>query len=398
MTTSAAPLLDSVGRRVAFHRSIAGLTQKELADRVGLSPSAIQKIEQGELTPRLQLLHRIAQVLRVTTATLAGDSGDREPAHADTVQLWTPVRDALVGKHPPADDQPATVAGVTAVYNDAQQAFRRSRYGDVLTLLPRLIGDAVSLGADGRAVRCDVLGMVGWLLTHTHQYDQAKMALTSALDDAVDRRGTAAVVHVLTWLDIRSGHLDGCHRTAVEWADRLEPRPSRATVDEWASWGWLLIRVATSAVRDNRPGAANDALRLAKMAAAIVGREVFADGDPRRPFGPAVVTAKEAELEMIAGRPDRVLALASTIAPELLLPASPNWCRHRLDVANALAHLGRVDEALDQFDILRRDAPQWLTEQRYGRDVFLVALGTKRRRKLPERMRNIAHAIRWSDN
>lgn len=388
--------LDTVGARVALHRNIAGLTQRELAARTGLHVSTVRRIEQDDLTVRLETLHTIARVVRCRTADLSGDTGDREAAHDDTVALWTPVREALAGKPPDVPDagEAPTVAGVTAVFAEAQTAFRRGRYGDVLALLPPLIGDTVALGDHGRKIRSAVFSATAWFLVHTHQYPQARMALTTAVDDAVDRAGTAAAIHVMTWLHLRSGQLDGCHRLASQWADDMEPKMSRATDDELAAWGWLLIRVATTAVRDNRPGAANDALRLARVAATAIGREVHADGDPRRPFGPDVVTAKEAELELIAGHPDRVLALAATIPPQ---PPSPNTWRHYVDVAHALALLGRRDEALDRFDILRRQAPQWLIEQRSARDAFLVLYEAGQRR-MPERMQQVARAIRWSGN
>ncbi len=396
MNTSSS--LEDIGRRVALHRTIAGLNQRQLAAAVRRSLSTIKGIEQGTLAVRLETLHAIAKQLGVATSTLSGDRGDRETAHPDNVRLWLPVRDALVGLNQPAGaDEPATVAGVSAVLRDTQKAFRRGRYGDVLALLPALIRDAAGLGAEGRRVRSELLTLTAWLLVHTHQYDQAKMVLHRALDDATDRPGTAAAMHVLTWLQLRSGQLDGSHRMASQWADRLEPsRFSQATADELAAWGWMLIRVATTAGRDNQPGGAADALRLAAAAATAIGREVYADGDHRRPFGPAVVTAKAAELAAVAGRPDRVLALASTIDPQLV-EVSPNWNRHRLDKAWAHARLGDLDAALDEFGFLREHAPQWLREQRYARDVFVLMIGPSRR-KLPPRMHDVAAAIRWSDS
>jgi len=47
-------------------RREAGLTQKKLAERVGVSQAHIAKIEQGKVDPRLSTVNRILQVLTVT--------------------------------------------------------------------------------------------------------------------------------------------------------------------------------------------------------------------------------------------------------------------------------------------------------------------------------------------
>lgn len=48
-------------------RLIKGMSQRQLADKVGVSKQAIQKIEVGALTPSLELAIEICKVLKINT-------------------------------------------------------------------------------------------------------------------------------------------------------------------------------------------------------------------------------------------------------------------------------------------------------------------------------------------
>ena len=54
-----------LGKRVQKMRKLAGLTQEELAEKVNVSRAYIGYIEQARNTPSLELLEKIAKVLRV---------------------------------------------------------------------------------------------------------------------------------------------------------------------------------------------------------------------------------------------------------------------------------------------------------------------------------------------
>ncbi|MEE1938170.1 hypothetical protein V1L54_01845 [Streptomyces sp. TRM 70361] len=109
--------------------------------------------------------------------------------------------------------------------------------------------------------------MTGWLLTQTRRYEVASEALERSLDDSSDRLQAAATVNTVCWLLLRQGQLAEARELAARWADDTEPRISRATPSELSVWGWMLLRMSAAAVRDNRPGEAEDALRLARAAA-----------------------------------------------------------------------------------------------------------------------------------
>jgi hypothetical protein len=302
------------------------------------------------------------------------------------------VRDALRGKlkGDEIEEQP-TAQGVDDAVRAVMPLFAGDRYSELGALLPPLIRDADALNGDGRPVRARLLHLTGWLLTQTRQFDDADMALSRAKDDASDRLDAAATVNTLCWLLIRQGKLQETLDLAIRWADDIEPRMSRATMSELAAWGWLLIRISTAAVRNNQPGEAEDAIRLARSAAVSMGREFAPPADFLRTFGPVTVAMKRAENAMIEDRPDQVLAIAKTIPSKGLQPTSNNRNRHQLDIAKAHVQLRRYSEAFDVLQGIRRDSPEWIVNQRLARDVLGKVI--TRRRTLTAEMRELADFI-----
>ena len=54
-----------IGPRIKLARAKAGLSVRELAERVGVSATAISKFERGEASPRQSTLLRLAKALSV---------------------------------------------------------------------------------------------------------------------------------------------------------------------------------------------------------------------------------------------------------------------------------------------------------------------------------------------
>lgn len=62
----------NMGERVKMRREALGLSQRDLAERVGVSSPMICWIERGTKQPSLQLGYIIAEVLQVTVSWLLG--------------------------------------------------------------------------------------------------------------------------------------------------------------------------------------------------------------------------------------------------------------------------------------------------------------------------------------
>lgn len=77
-----------LGRRVKVARVRRGLQQGELAAAAGLrSPSYISMLERGKRTPSMSVLHRLAEVLKVSTEYLLHGSDPLHTSKEPTAQM-----------------------------------------------------------------------------------------------------------------------------------------------------------------------------------------------------------------------------------------------------------------------------------------------------------------------
>ena len=59
-------------KRIREARKLAGLTQKQLGERLGVSESAVAQYESGQRVPKVDTLQRIAAALDIPLASLLG--------------------------------------------------------------------------------------------------------------------------------------------------------------------------------------------------------------------------------------------------------------------------------------------------------------------------------------
>ncbi|MEU4357394.1 hypothetical protein [Streptomyces virginiae] len=178
---------------------------------------------------------------------------------------------------------------------DGAVLYHSDSYNSVASQLPGLLRDANSAvayydsGEEHRQAvlaRAEALQLAGRYLKQVRQYDLAYTALAGAITDARradDELTGASGVIGMCWLLLRQGRLDEAEQLASQTADVIEPRLSRATPDECAAWGWLALRAAAAAGRNNRPDEARHYHRVASTAASAVGREtevLFETVDP----------------------------------------------------------------------------------------------------------------------
>jgi putative transcriptional regulator len=55
-----------LGRNIARSRTVAGLTQEQLAEQAGISTRYVQDMERGLYTPTVFIANRLRQALKVT--------------------------------------------------------------------------------------------------------------------------------------------------------------------------------------------------------------------------------------------------------------------------------------------------------------------------------------------
>jgi len=383
-----------VGERLQEIRKRRGMSQRDVATASGVSLSTIRKLEQDDYgsTPRMETVRALAVALGVPTTRLLGADRETPGATPAVADRWAPVRAALDTPSGESVEDAPTVAGVRAAVTAALPLAAGDRLDELGSVLPALLRDAAAVADDpaGRRVHAELLGLTGWMFTQTRQFDAADAALSRALDGAADDIGAASAVSTRCWLLLRRGRIEAAGRLAEEWADRIEPRMSRATPGELAAWGWLLLRGAAAADRDGRPDDAEGMLRLAGSAAAAIGPRPI-PGSFLRAYDARTVQLKAAEHAMISDRPDEVLRLSATISWDGMRPTSNNLNRNRLDQASARVRLRQYADAVDMLETVWQAAPQWLPHQQYARDILGQVVA--KRRTLTPRMRVLADAV-----
>ena len=380
----------TLGGSVRYWRLRRGLSQAQLADRAGVSITVVRKLEQeGDQTGsphgvRLGTLYSLARALHVQTAQLFPSVGPG-PADQDPVQMaLLPVRVALTPPLPAADPiskhraQPE-LRGLRFALFQCARLYDQDQYDQVAARLPGLLEaalDAVPSGDDGPArsetlrIRSGVYQLAGWFLAQVGAHDLAYQAIRDAMADSRscgDPLTAAACVICECWLFIRQGRLLDAKRTAAGTADFVEPRRMKeATPEALSVWGWLLLLAGAAAVRNNQEDEAREFLRLAATAAAGTARDQMRYEHYWSVLGPATVTMREAEHEVITGNYRKALRLAEQMLSQRVMRADSRQ-RHLLDLAAAHAAVGNRPEATGILTGLRVSAPQWLRHQRAGR-------------------------------
>jgi len=387
----------TIGDRVREARKRRGFTQDDLARAAGVSKSLIRKLEQHEITDtRLETAHKIAAALGVPTSALI-PQGDAPVPRQESLAAWQPVRNALDGTPDAQLPEEPTLQGVCSTFRGVLPLLLASRFTELGVVLPALLRDADALvsgsvnGAQvgARTVRAQIRQVTGALMLHTWQFDTADKAFDLAMTDADDPLIAMSVVEERCWGLIRQGKLAQARELAFQWADEGEPKFS-ANRSQLAAWGRLLIRASTAAVRDNQPGQARDALRLARMAAAGSDRDFNLPYAPWHVFGPVTVSVAAAENATIQDNPKAALDIARRLT-RLNLPVRRYAPSHGLDVAQAHVSLRQYPEAIGVLQQLRDERPEWLPRQRHASDVLTKII--QRRRTLTPEMRDLASFV-----
>jgi transcriptional regulator with XRE-family HTH domain len=402
----------ALGENVRRWRLRRGYSQAHLAGLADISINVVRKLEQGNDTDgrlrgvRLETLYKLARALDLQTARLFSPSGP-DPADQDPAQrALLPIRVALT---PPLRleaagprEQPSEpdLVVLRSQLDESVQLYHQDRYDSTALVLPELIASSGNAAAcsgpvGGRAevlrLSSGVMQLAGRFLTQVGAHDLAYQAIRQAIADAHacgDRMAAAAGVAGECWLFIRQGRLLDAKRTAADAADRMEPRLSKATADELSAWGWLLLRAAAAAVRNNQEDEAREFLRLAKMAATGLRKAPTGAELSWTILAPATVAMKEVEHQVVIGNWRHALTLAERI-PRTQRTLPDDRHRHELDLAKAHAELADYSAAIDILAALHINAPHWLRHQRLGRQVTRKVL-TSRTRALPGELRALA--------
>lgn len=359
-----------VGRRIAYERRIASLTQADLARAAGIALGTLRKIERGERGVSDAVLDAIANALGIDPARLLPD---RERPD-DRVHQAMPTLSAVLAEYEAPEDGPCrnlpalglAVASVVEQRLSAQYVRVARTVPDLLAELCRALqtappGDrpaAARLLVDACRAADAVAFKYGAKDLSARLIDLMRWAAGQAHDPVVD--AAVAYVRTETYFAARA-HAAGLR--ALERAMDEAPRDvSRASL---AVRGALHMRAAVIAGRAGDGDAAEAHLDDARALGDQVPEDVYAG----TAFGPDSVRVHEVSVAVSLGDDHlgRALKLAREWKPPRDLPAERRSGFY-IELGRAQLWAGRPDAAFESLKVARRIAPQHAREHRWVRE------------------------------
>lgn len=152
-----------LGKKIRAHRDELGLTQAELADKLGLTYSSVSQWESGRATPRTPILRQLADLFDTTVADLMGEDAS-EAAISGTSRMVPLLGFAHMGE--PCDEGDGTVLASADICRQMRQsgtepvgALKTAKSARTVVILPqaadRLVEIAAARAAEGREWMCD---------------------------------------------------------------------------------------------------------------------------------------------------------------------------------------------------------------------------------------------------
>ncbi len=319
-------LLRGIGANIAAHRRAAGITQADLAARIGKSVQWVSAVEQGRRhADRLTDLLHVAIVVGCTIEDLIGrpvDSlapGGRPRGAAGAAVSEVIMRSAVPAPRseppPPLDEVSTRVAEAWTIWHGSPTA--HVILGGVL---PGLLKDATAAyraTADRKAAARNLAGAYQIARQWLHHIPDGELAWIAA-DRAMNAAREADDPHLIAlgaWALSasyrRAGQQDEATRLCLSAADELKARidPDHPERDLLADYGMLHLAAAVSAAQSDEDGRAWALHRVADEAARTLG----AYYDPWTAFGQGNVDIHGLAISAELGHADAVVEYASRL-------------------------------------------------------------------------------------
>ncbi|BCB79147.1 hypothetical protein GCM10022251_19720 [Phytohabitans flavus] len=374
------------GQRLKVYRERSGKTRAVLGGLVGKSAEWVKAVETGRLLPpRLPMLDRLAQALRVDVADLAGGNLSQMtetltgPRHAAL-----PAVAAAINRYPIAGTEPPPALDQLG---ERLAVAWRARHGSpdhrtVLGgLLPDLIRDAQRAvhghdGADRRraqALLADLLGLSQMFIAY--QPDAALLwRVTDRAVVAAHESGDVRAIAGATWFAMEAyrdaGDWDTATAINLDALQLVEARLAEGGHELLALYGALQTGAAFTAARAGEDGRAWRHLDLAEQAARRLP-EGYAQ--PWTWFSGPVVGFYAVSLDVELQKGGEALRHARRIPPASIT-SRPRRARHLIEVARAhnlkAQHESTVATLREAYDT----APETIRYNGYARRITMELL------------------------
>lgn len=357
---------DAVATHVAQARKLAGLTQRQLADRANISVGLVRSVEQRRAPATQAFIGAVAKALRVSVSELTGQPfifapGPDTEVHAAIAGLRTElaaydIDNAAITEPRPLQQLAAAVERICTYRRNA--SFHR--LGEELLPLLGEVRAAVhrSRGQD----RYGALVMLCELYYSSHSLAH-KLGYADLAGTAVDRLAwsalesgnplwTATAQFQRAAMLTAGGDWTAAARFLEQCRSTIEPRLGAGERQDLIAWGGLHLQSGLAASRSGKQDIANAHLAEARATAQRLGDDL----DPVLSFGPTNVGIWSVALAVEALDAPEALTRART----LVIPARAPKERvghHHMDLARAWLLHGDRAQALNSLQEAKRVAP-----------------------------------------
>jgi transcriptional regulator with XRE-family HTH domain len=381
---------ESVGRRVAQLRRLRGLTQRQLAERAGVSLSLVRRVEQGQVPATPAFVGAVARALKSSPAELQGQpfrgaTGESDRAH----ESIGPLRAEVVMSRIPDDGiVPRPAAELRARVAAASQLAHRVQLVRLGDDLPGLLSDLrtaaahadSALGREIQAMLAETWGNAR-MIARVLGYPDLAQSMAERYGQAAERSGDPYAIAIGT--SLRAAELIQVDRgqAAARLLDAAreaigEPDGS-GPPEAWAAWGWSHLQSALAAARGAGDAVTADA-HLAEAARAV--GHLPADADHYRMTVNRVnVAIWSVGIAVELGDGAKAVRRASGMRG--FAGVTPNRVSHHyIDLARGHLYAGDRNAALVSLLTARKLAPQQTRYHPQVRETARMLARLERRR------------------
>ncbi|MFE5868529.1 helix-turn-helix domain-containing protein [Streptomyces roseifaciens] len=310
-----------IGERIRELRKVRRLTVRQLADRVKISPSLLQKYESGDRNPAPGLIAQLARALGVGPDRLTGQPYINGVETEEQVQAVIPELRRILLTFDNPDDltvSPRPLPVLAAEMEYVAQMRQDGRYVPMGPLLPSLLSELTHVALAGTG--CEQQQAFGWLargyratnsLAHKLGYHDLSFTAIERVRWAAGQSGDPLMQVTAAYLKagamVRMGTYSSARRVLEGLRDEIERlAPERClTQAHLALQGAVLLKLAVLEARDGNPEEAQARLVGAKWYADLLGQDT---NHYEMSFGPANLRIHEVATLIDSGDTERALA------------------------------------------------------------------------------------------
>ncbi|HEY9388319.1 MAG TPA: helix-turn-helix domain-containing protein [Mycobacteriales bacterium] len=375
----------SIGRKVALVRKARGMSQRQLADRLGYSMSWVKKIE-GCARPldRYSVIAEVAKALGVHVSELTEEPVRVRDEH-DAHQSVQDIRGRLLASQ---REEPDRTRAVETLARDIRAAIitrQAGRFAAFGRAVPGLLDEvehavATATGAEKEqavSALVELLHGTAMLLRRLGHVDLAWIALNRAAT-ALPASGDPLLPAVQDWQTaetlFRAGQTDQALHVVDHGLGILAEQ--RATGPAGSSlYGTFHLLHAIGAAQGEDPSRAMEALTEARATADSVGR---GRDDYQTVFGPTEVAIASIAANVEMGRTGTALEWAKDVRP-FEVQTVERQARYQIDLARVYAQARNERAAYVAIARAYKAAPEYVRNHVMAREVVAWLIDRERR-------------------